>query len=179
MGTVGRFLPRMNYQLEPIPGIEKGGQLHVSGPNIMLGYILTNNPGKIVPPESKYGLGWHDTGDIVEVDNEGFISIQGRSKRFAKIGGEMVSLVAVEQLAINKWPEAHHAVVSIPDLKKGELIILITTQKQATINDLVTASPGISNLSFPKKILIVDAIPTLMTGKVNYPEVIELAKQVK
>ena len=49
MGTVGRFLPRMNYQLEPIPGIEKGGQLHVSGPNIMLGYILTNNPGKIVP----------------------------------------------------------------------------------------------------------------------------------
>ena len=179
MGTVGRFLPRMNYQLEPIPGIEKGGQLHVSGPNIMLGYILTNNPGKIVPPESKYGLGWHDTGDIVEVDNEGFISIQGRSKRFAKIGGEMVSLVAVEQLAINKWPEAHHAVVSIPDLKKGELIILITTQKPATITDLVTASPGISNLSFPKKILIVDAIPTLMTGKVNYPEVIELAKQVK
>jgi acyl-[acyl-carrier-protein]-phospholipid O-acyltransferase / long-chain-fatty-acid--[acyl-carrier-protein] ligase len=179
VGTVGRFMPGMRYKLEPVQGINEGGQLHVSGPNIMLGYILDNNPGTLIPAESVYGKGWHDTGDIVHVDAEGFISIRGRSKRFAKIGGEMVSLVAVEQLAINAWPDAHHAVVSIPDTKKGEQIILITTQKQATIHDLVAASPGISNLSVPKKIIIVDAIPALMTGKVNYPEVIELAKHAK
>ncbi len=179
VGTVGRFMPGMRYKLEPVQGINEGGQLHVSGPNIMLGYILDNNPGTLIPAESMYGKGWHDTGDIVHVDEEGFISIRGRSKRFAKIGGEMVSLVAVEQLAINAWPDAHHAVVSIPDTKKGEQIILITTQKQATIHDLVAASPGISNLSVPKKIIIVDAIPALMTGKVNYPEVIELAKHAK
>ena len=175
-GTVGRFLPRMSYELEAIDGITDGGQLHVSGPNIMLGYILPSNPGQLVPPESSYGKGWHDTGDIVHVDHEGFISIRGRSKRFAKVGGEMVSLVAVEQLAINAWPEAHHAAVSIADAKKGEQIILVTTHKDATINDLMTASPGVNNICLPKKIIVVESVPVLMTGKVNYPAVTELAK---
>jgi acyl-[acyl-carrier-protein]-phospholipid O-acyltransferase/long-chain-fatty-acid--[acyl-carrier-protein] ligase len=174
MGTVGRFMPGMKYILEPIQGINDGGQLHVSGPNIMLGYILSNNPGTLVPSESIYGKGWHDTGDIVNVDSEGFISIRGRSKRFAKIGGEMVSLVAVEQFAINAWPDAHHAVVSIPDAKKGEQIILLTTQKNATISVLVAVNDGVSNLSIPKKILITETIPVLVTGKTNYPGVSEL-----
>jgi len=100
-GTVGRFMPFMEHKLEPVPGINDAGQLHVSGPNIMLGYLLADNPGKLVPPESIYGKGWYATGDIVHVDDEGFISIRGRSKRFAKVSGEMVSLTAVEQLAIN------------------------------------------------------------------------------
>jgi acyl-[acyl-carrier-protein]-phospholipid O-acyltransferase/long-chain-fatty-acid--[acyl-carrier-protein] ligase len=173
-GTVGRFMPGMKYILEPIEGINDGGQLHVSGPNIMLGYILSTNPGTLVPSESIYGKGWHDTGDIVNVDSEGFISIRGRSKRFAKIGGEMVSLVAVEQFAINAWPDAHHAVVSIPDAKKGEQIILLTTQKNATISVLVAVNDGVSNLSIPKKILITETIPVLVTGKTNYPGVSEL-----
>ena len=174
-GTVGRFMTCMEHKLEPIPGINAAGQLHVSGPNIMLGYLLADNPGKLVPPESIYGKGWYDTGDIVHVDDEGFISIRGRSKRFAKVGGEMVSLTAVEQLAINAWPDAHHAAISLPDAKKGEQIILVTTQKQATIHALLAASPGISNISLPKKILIVDAIPVMATGKVNYPAVTAIA----
>jgi acyl-[acyl-carrier-protein]-phospholipid O-acyltransferase/long-chain-fatty-acid--[acyl-carrier-protein] ligase len=174
-GTVGRFMPCMEHKLEPVPGINDAGQLHVKGPNIMQGYLLTDNPGKLVPPESIYGKGWYDTGDIVHVDDDGFISIRGRSKRFAKIGGEMVSLTAVEQLAINAWPEAHHAAISLPDAKKGEQIILVTTQKQATINDLLAVSPGITNISLPKKILIVDEIPVMATGKVNYSAVTALA----
>ena len=173
-GTVGRFMPFMEYKLEPVEGIDDAGQLHVSGPNIMLGYLLADNPGILVPPESIYGKGWYDTGDIVHVDDEGFISIRGRSKRFAKVGGEMVSLTAVEQLAINAWPNAHHAAISLPDAKKGEQIILVTTQKEATINHLVNVSPGVSNISLPKKILIVDAIPVMATGKVNYPAVSSL-----
>ena len=175
-GTVGRFMPCMEYKLEPIEGINDAGQLHVKGPNIMLGYLLAGNPGKLVPPESIYGKGWYDTGDIVHVDEEGFISIRGRSKRFAKVSGEMVSLTAVEQLAINAWPNAHHAAICLPDPKKGEQVILITTQKQASVNDLVAASPGVAHISLPKKILIVDAIPVMATGKINYPAVIELAK---
>ena len=173
-GTVGRFMPFMEHKLEPVPGINDAGQLHVKGPNIMLGYLLANNPGKLVPPESIYGKGWYDTGDIVHVDDDGFISICGRSKRFAKIGGEMVSLTAVEQLAINAWPISHHAAISLPDAKKGEQIILVTTQKQATLSDLVAASPGVANLCLPKKILIVDEIPVMATGKVNYPAVTAL-----
>ena len=174
-GTVGRFMPCMEYKLEPVPGIADAGQLHVKGPNIMQGYLLTDHPGILIPPESIYGKGWYDTGDIVHVDEEGFISIRGRSKRFAKVGGEMVSLTAVEQMAINVWPDAHHAAISIPDAKKGEQVILVTTQKQATVNELAAASPGVAGISLPKKILIVDAVPVMATGKVNYPAVTELA----
>lgn len=175
-GSVGRFMPAMDYRLEPIPGIEDAGQLHVSGPNIMLGYLLADNPGKLVPPESIYGKGWYDTGDIVNVDAEGYISIRGRSKRFAKVSGEMVSLTAVETLAVNAWPDAHHAAISLPDAKKGEQVILVTTQKQATLNALSAASPGVAAILLPKRIVIVDAIPVMATGKINYPAVTELVR---
>lgn len=174
-GTVGRFMPDMGYELEAIPGINDAGQLHVNGPNIMLGYLLHDNPGVLIPPESIYGKGWYDTGDIVHVDEDGFISIRGRSKRFAKVSGEMVSLTAVEQLATHAWPTAHHAAISIPDAKKGELVVLLTTQKQASISQLSEASPGIASILLPKKILVVDAIPIMVTGKINYPAVTELA----
>ncbi len=173
-GTVGRFMPSMEYTLEPIPGIEDAGQLHVKGPNIMQGYLLNDNPGKLIPPESIYGKGWYNTGDIVHVDEEGYISIRGRSKRFAKVSGEMVSLTAVEQLATNAWPNALHAATSIPDARKGELVILITTQKEATTQQLAAASPGVAAISLPKKILVVDSIPLLASGKINYLGVSEL-----
>jgi acyl-[acyl-carrier-protein]-phospholipid O-acyltransferase / long-chain-fatty-acid--[acyl-carrier-protein] ligase len=173
-GTVGRFMPSMEYKLEPIPGIEGAGQLHVKGPNIMQGYLLNDNPGKLIPPESIYGKGWYNTGDIVHVDEEGYISIRGRSKRFAKVSGEMVSLTAVEQLATNAWPSALHAVTSIPDPRKGEMVILVTTQKDATVKYLSAASPGVAAISLPKKILVVDSIPLLASGKINYPGVTEL-----
>lgn len=174
-GTVGRFMPKMEYRLEPVPGIEQGGQLHVSGPNIMLGYLLAKNPGQLVPPKSIYGDGWYDTGDIVDVDDEGFITIKGRSKRFAKVGGEMVSLTAVEQLATQAWPDAHHAAISLPDEKKGEQIILLTTQQAATSHELEAASQGVAKIALPRKILIVDKIPVLASGKTDYPAVTELA----
>ncbi|MDP1774183.1 MAG: AMP-binding protein, partial [Methylobacter sp.] len=174
-GTVGRFMPSMDYKLEPVEGIEDAGRLHLKGPNIMVGYLLANNPGKLVPPKSVYGDGWYDTGDIVHVDNEGFLSIRGRSKRFAKVSGEMVSLTAVEQMATNAWPDAHHAAISLPDAKKGEQVILLTTQKNATVNDLAEASKGVAHILLPKKILVVDAIPVMATGKTNYIAVTELA----
>lgn len=176
-GTVGRFMPNMKYQLEPIPGIENGGQLHVSGPNIMQGYLLSANPGVLVPPESKYGKGWYDTGDIVSVDAEGYITIKGRSKRFAKVSGEMVSLTAVEQIAIEAWPEAHHAAVSLPDPKKGEQVILLTTHKGATLHELAKSAVGVAQISLPKKVIVIDAVPVLATGKTNYIAATELAAQ--
>lgn len=174
-GTVGRLLPDMSYELEEISGISDAGQLHVSGPNIMLGYLLHDNPGVLIPPESIYGKGWYDTGDIVHIDEDGFISIRGRSKRFAKVSGEMVSLTAIEQLAANAWPMGLHAAISVPDSKKGEQVVLLTTQKQASISQLSEASPGIAAILLPKKILVVDAIPIMATGKINYPAVTELA----
>ena len=116
-GTVGRFMPGIDWRLEPVAGIETGGRLHVRGPNVMLGYLHETAPGVLEPPED----GWYDTGDIVSVDGAGFVTIVGRVKRFAKIGGEMVSMAAAEALAASLWPEAQHAVISLPDPRKGEV----------------------------------------------------------
>ncbi len=176
-GTVGRFLPAMRYKLQTIPGIKTGGQLHVAGPNIMQGYLLPDNPGQLVPPESIYGKGWYDTGDIVDVDEEGYITIKGRSKRFAKVSGEMVSLTAVEQLASAAWPDEHHAAVSLPDPKKGEMVLLLTTYKEASTKKLAQASPGVAHISLPKIVIVVESIPALATGKTDYAAATQLAEQ--
>ncbi len=176
--TVGQFMPEIRYKLEEIPGIEDAGQLHVYGPNIMQGYLLPDNPGKLIPPTSIYGKGWYDTGDIVNVDNEGYISIRGRSKRFAKVSGEMVSLTAVETHAGKAWPGAQHASTSLPDAKKGEQVILLTTQKDATSKQLAESAQGVHAISLPKKIFVVDAIPVMATGKTNYHEVTKIAESL-
>ena len=167
-GTVGRFMPAMSYRLEPVPGIENAGKLHVSGPNIMKGYLLPDQPGVLVPTSSIYGAGWYDTGDIVNVDDFGFITIQGRSKRFAKISGEMVSLTAVEQLAIKAWPETQHAVVSVPDPRKGEQLVLLTTQQNASAHHLAQSAQGVAAINLPRKVMVVEKLPVLATGKIDY-----------
>lgn len=177
-GTVGRIMPDMLYKLEPVPGIEHGGKLHVAGPNIMQGYLLADNPGVLVPPCSLYGEGWYDTGDIVDIDEDGFIKIQGRSKRFAKISGEMVSLTFVEQLASAAWPEAQHAVVSLPEARKGEQVILLTTRNDASGKKLAESSPGVAQINMPRKIFVVEKVPVLPTGKTDYIAATQLAAEL-
>src|SRR5258708_39566887 len=124
-GTVGPMLPGMEPRLEPVPGVDEGGRLYVQGPNVMLGYLKVDNPGVIEPPPE----GWHDTGDIVTIDAQGFVAIKGRAKRFAKIGGEMISLAAVEVLAGQLWPDSLSAVWTAPDARKGERLVLVTQKK--------------------------------------------------
>ena len=165
-GTVGRLVPGIQYKLKEVPGIKEGGRLYVSGPNIMLGYLLSTAPGELVPPED----GWYDTGDIVDVDDEGYISIKGRAKRFAKVGGEMISLTAVEAFLAKLWPNHTHAIVAIPDEKKGEQLILLTENKEAQRQEITeyVRKQGLSELGLPKKIIYVDQVPVLGTGKIDY-----------
>ncbi len=173
-GTVGRLLPGISYELEDMPGIEDGGKLVVCGQNVMKGYLLHDQPGVLVPPsDNKY-----DTGDIVSVDADGYITIKGRAKRFAKIAGEMVSLTAVETYLAKLWPENHHAVVNIPDAKKGEALVLVTDKHDAERSDIsaYAKSQGISELSVPRTIKMVDKVPLLGTGKTDYVKVKELAE---
>ncbi len=165
-GTVGRALPGIELRLEDVPGIDNGQRLFVRGPNVMAGYLKADAPGLLQPPEG----GWHDTGDIVAVDGEGFIAIKGRAKRFAKIGGEMISLPAVEGYAAALWPDADHAVVTRPDPRKGEQLVLFTTEKLAKASALQqwAKANGIAELAVPKDVRVIDALPVLGTGKVDY-----------
>ncbi len=169
-GTVGRLMPGMEHRLVKVTGLEEGQRLLVRGPNVMQGYLLHDNPGVLVPPVSEAGNGWYDTGDIVTIDEEGFIRICGRAKRFAKIAGEMVSLSSVEMLASKVWPDALHAAVSIPDERKGELIVLLTTVESADRTSLITQakSDGVAEIGVPRKLVHVSNIPVLGTGKIDY-----------
>jgi acyl-[acyl-carrier-protein]-phospholipid O-acyltransferase/long-chain-fatty-acid--[acyl-carrier-protein] ligase len=165
-GTVGRLLTGMEMRIDPVEGIEEGGRLHVSGPNLMLGYMKDDRPGVLQLRDGN----WHDTGDIVSVDTDGFIAIKGRAKRFAKIAGEMISLGAVEMMVKQLWPEADHAAIAIPDKRRGERIVLITTQSPARKDELIAYSKryGATEMMIPDDIVNVDAIPVLGSGKVDY-----------
>lgn len=172
-GSVGRLLPGVEARLDQMPGISEGGRLSIRGPNIMAGYMKADAPGRLQPPAD----GWHDTGDIVTIDDQGFVTIRGRAKRFAKIGGEMISLPAVEGYASALWPEANHAVVTRPDARKGEQLVLFTTCKDAKAAALQAwgKANGITELAIPREIRILDALPLLGTGKTDYASMTALA----
>ena len=175
-GTIGKMLPGIESRIEPVEGLEDAGQLWVRGPNIMKGYISSDNPGQLVPLAD----GWHDTGDVVSVDAEGYYVIRGRIKRFAKIAGEMVSLTVVENCAAALWPDHMHAAAIVPDPKRGEQIILVTDHPDAKRRDLMTwaQTHGVPEISVPKKIVTVDSLPVLGTGKLDYVSVTAKAKEV-
>lgn len=173
-GSVGQFVPGVEYKLEPIPGIEDGGLLYVKGENIMLGYYLFDNPAQLVAPED----GWYNTGDIVELDKEGFIHIKGRVKRFAKVAGEMVSLELVEQIASTAAPECQHAATTQPDAQRGENIVLYTTDPELKREDLqiVAKNLGSPEIAIARKIVNIEEIPLLGTGKTDYVTLKQMAE---
>ncbi|MEQ1714811.1 MAG: acyl-[ACP]--phospholipid O-acyltransferase [Hyphomicrobium sp.] len=174
-GTVGRLSPLMEARLDPVPGITEGGRLYVRGPNVMLGYYRAENPGILEPPQD----GWHDTGDIVTIDAQGFIAIKGRAKRFAKIAGEMVSLSAVEALSAELWPQLITVVVSLPDARKGERLVLLTTDAACTREAFsqFARRKGATELMVPAEVLVVEKIPLLGSGKPDYVAALATAKE--
>ncbi|WP_430418505.1 AMP-binding protein [Phenylobacterium sp.] len=166
-GTVGGLLPGIEAKLEPVPGIPGGGKLLVRGPNIMSGYLKADGSVEPLPD------GWHDTGDVVSLSDDDWVKILGRVKRFAKVGGEMVSLTAAEDLASAVWPDCRHAVVALPDPKKGERLILVTDRRDADAAALLAHAQqiGAPELAVPRKIIKVQEIPVLGTGKTDYPAI--------
>ena len=163
-GTVGGLLPGIETRLEPVEGIPGGGKLLVRGPNVMAGYLAAD--GSVEAPAG----GWHDTGDVVSLSDDNWIKILGRVKRFAKVGGEMVSLTAAEDLAAAVWPDSRHAVIAQPDPKKGERLVLITDRRDADSSALITHAQAIGapELAVPRRIVRVQEIPVLGTGKTDY-----------
>ena len=164
-GSVGKIMPGMEYRLDAVPGVTEGGRLFIRGANVMAGYLRVEAPGVIEPTPD----GWHDTGDIVTVDEDGFIVIRGRAKRFAKVGGEMVSLGAVEALAGEMWPGQLTVVVSLPDPKKGERLVMLTDAPGATRAAFLrfAKDKGAMDMMVPSEVR-VGAVPVLGTGKVDF-----------
>jgi acyl-[acyl-carrier-protein]-phospholipid O-acyltransferase/long-chain-fatty-acid--[acyl-carrier-protein] ligase len=173
-GSVGKIMPGMEYRLDPVPGVDEGGRLYVRGPNVMSGYLRTEKPGVLEPLED----GWHDTGDVVSVDEGGFITIRGRAKRFAKIGGEMISLAAVEALAGEVWKGSLSAVASVPDARKGEKLILITEAPGATRAEFLAFAKanGAMDLMVPAEVRVVPKVPVLGSGKLDFAGVTKLVR---
>ena len=174
-GSVGLICSGIEYKLEPVEGVAKGGRLWLKGDNIMQGYIRITNPGVIEPLED----GWYDTGDIVDIDEDGFVTILGRAKRFAKVGGEMISLGAIEEVVNELWPEYHHAAVMAEGGSKGETLMLVTTMPELQQKELRAklAENGVAEIAIPKKVLYMEDMPILATGKVAYPALAEKLKE--
>ena len=162
-GTVGKFLPGIEWRLDPVPGIDSGGNLVVRGPNLMEGYLLYEQGFRPVD-------GWYATGDVVSVDSAGYVSIQARLKRFAKIAGEMINLQLVEEAASACFSTGLHAAVAAADGRKGERVVLFTTYSQTTRDVLreYFLQAGHSVLYVPSRIVSIAAMPLLGTGKPDY-----------
>jgi len=180
-GSVGRIVPGMKHELLSVEGIAEGGRLVVEGPNVMLGYLSSYSPGEIMPPEAAGTEGRYDTGDIVSIDENGFVTILGRAKRFAKIAGEMVSLTFIEEIIARKWLKNLHAVIAVPDVKKGEQLILVTDAENLDRDQLVkfAREEGIPELFVPKKVIHIKEIPLLATGKIDYPAVKKVVEEAE
>ena len=172
-GTVGTIVAGLDYRLEAVEGVEKGGRLWLKGDNIMLGYMRNTNPGVLEPVKD----GWYDTGDIVDIDEEGFVTILGRAKRFAKIGGEMISLATVEEAMQELWPENQHAVTMIHGPNR-ETLTAVTTREGLTRDELRRrfAELGMAEIAIPKKVIYMENIPLLGNGKTSYVELDEMLK---
>lgn len=177
-GSVGEIVPGMEARLVEVPGVE-GGELHLKGPNVMLGYLRDSAPGVVQPPSSQLGAGWYATGDIVKIDEDGFLYVVGRLKRFAKVAGEMVSLEVVERLATAASPGSGHASSSCPDPARGERIVLFTEDPDLKREQLqqVLRQMGLSELALPKRIVHVDKLPLLPTGKKDYVTIQKMAEE--
>ncbi|MDP1672828.1 MAG: AMP-binding protein [Burkholderiales bacterium] len=168
-GTVGRFLPGIEYRVVPVPGIEQGGVVHVRGPNLMQGYFFHEQPGVLQAPRSEVGEGWYNTGDVVSVDGDGFVTVLGRVKRFAKIAGEMVSLERVETIAYHASPGFKHAAV-VEMTRSGESTVLLTTDPALDRIALQHAARQINaqELAVARRVIKVDNLPLLGSGKIDY-----------
>ena len=176
-GSVGQLVPGLEHELEPVPGIEGGGVLHVKGPNVMKGYFLHDQPGVIQPPKS-IREGWYCTGDIVSIDEDDFVHIRGRVKRFAKIAGEMISLEVVERIATIAAPGFAHAASTRTDAAKGEALVLFTTATGLGREQLLAAAKsfGAPELAVPRVVEAINAIPLLGSGKTDYVKLKQMAE---
>jgi acyl-[acyl-carrier-protein]-phospholipid O-acyltransferase/long-chain-fatty-acid--[acyl-carrier-protein] ligase len=181
VGSVGRMLPGLTARIMD-PDTKKDlpltatGILLLRGANVFRGYL--NDEAKTV---AAFRDGWLVTGDLARFDEAGFLHIEGRLSRFAKIAGEMVPLATIEQkladgLSWDQLEEPKAVIVSVPDPARGEALVLLTSVEVScdAVRDTLTLA-GLPNLWIPRKVLWVERIPMLGTGKVDFKTCRDLA----
>ena len=159
-------------------GAGRRGERHacrVSGPNVMLGYLRAEKPGVLQPPAD----GWYDTGDIVDIDAEGFVTIKGRVKRFAKIAGEMVPLGARRGTRRQGVSEVGACGRGAARSEEGRAAGAAdgTRRCAARAPEATAREMGLPEIFVPRLIVHVKAIPLLGTGKIDYVEAARLCSQ--
>jgi acyl-[acyl-carrier-protein]-phospholipid O-acyltransferase/long-chain-fatty-acid--[acyl-carrier-protein] ligase len=178
-GTVGRLLPCIESRVTKVPGIARGGALHVRSPHLMTGYYFYEQPAVLHPPRSEVGMGWYNTGDVVDIDEDGYVTILGRVKRFAKVAGEMVSLELVERIAYAASSEHKHAATVEQISGSGESTVLFTTDARLDRLMLVKAARqiGAQDLAVARRIVKVASLPLLGSGKTDYVTLNRMSSQ--
>ncbi len=181
---IGQPMPGMSLRIvdpetyAPLPPGESG-LLLVRGPNVMLGYL--NQPGRTAEVLRD---GWYVTGDIVALDEDGFLRITDRRSRFSKIGGEMVPHIRIEETLheLAGVPEPAFAVAGVPDEQRGERLVVLHTLSETALTEVLARLPGSSlpNLWIPKpnQFFQVEQIPLLGSGRPDLQAIKRLAQQL-
>lgn len=171
--TLGRFLPARGVRLAPVEGIDRGGRLLVARPGTSGSSLEANDAGR---PDSGRA-DWMDTGALVSLDREGFVSWLGRTGRTATIDEIDVPLAPCEVLAARLWPQARHHAVGLDTRRKGQRIVLLTTQDSPDRSALkkLARSLGLGDLLLPTDIVQVDAMPVDAEGAIDEVRAREIA----
>jgi acyl-[acyl-carrier-protein]-phospholipid O-acyltransferase/long-chain-fatty-acid--[acyl-carrier-protein] ligase len=177
-GTVGAILPGIDHKLVPVESIDDAGgrvgRLFVRGKNVMKGYLKNEKANHKYLVEDG---GWYDTGDVVEITEEGFLKILGRRKRFAKISGEMVSLTAVEEVIARELAGRKDvAVMTRRDELRGESLVVVTNNGRMDLPSVrqILRAHGFSDLAVPRDIRFMREMPKLGSGKIDYVRLEEM-----
>jgi len=172
---VGKLLPGVQVRIENYdtgedccPG--ETGRIMVKGDLVMRGYL-----NDLEETSMRVRHGWYDTGDMGFLDEEGFLWHAGRLKRFVKIGGEMVSLVRVENILEQFLPEnISCCVVELPDPVKGARIVAVVTQKVDERNIMKKIGEHLPNIALPRQFVVMDELPKMGSGKIDFRRVTEM-----
>ena len=178
-GSVGRPLPGIrvrieNYETGEECAVGEVGKILVKGDNVMKGYFDDFEETSL-----HIRHGWYDTGDMGLMDEDGFLWHMGRLKRFVKIGGEMVSLVKVENVLEDLLPkEVSCCVVEVPDAAKGAKIVAVVTEPIDEKGILKQMSTQLPNIALPRQFLIIEDLPKMGSGKIDFRAITEMVQDI-
>jgi acyl-[acyl-carrier-protein]-phospholipid O-acyltransferase/long-chain-fatty-acid--[acyl-carrier-protein] ligase len=178
-GSVGRVVPDVEVRIEDLETgnaclANKVGRIMVKGDMLMKGYL-----DDFEETSMRIRQGWYDTGDMGYLDDEGYLWHAGRLKRFVKIGGEMVSLVKVEDVLEKFLPgEASCCVIEIPDAVKGGKIVAVVTEAINEKDIMKQMSEHLPNIALPRQFIVMEELPRMGSGKIDFRSVTHMVRQL-